>query len=100
GGFVSDEWELHMTAFAPDFLRHIGSDESGGAVYYEHRTPDQKGSLAFQSRFAAGKGISRLMGGLVGKYYVEPARTLFLLEADLVHLMPDRVASAEQFVGV
>jgi hypothetical protein len=99
GGYVSDEWELHMTAFAPDFVRHIGSEESGGTAYFEHRTGDQKGSIALQTRFARGRSIWRLIEGVVGKYYLAPARTLLLAEANLVHLMPDGIGGGTQFVG-
>ena len=37
GGWIYPVWELHLTAFAPDFVRHMGSDEKGFAAYY--RTP-------------------------------------------------------------
>ena len=100
GGFLSAAWELHLTAFAPDFVRHVGSEEYGGAAYYEHRTGDQKGSLAVQARFARGNGISKFIGGTIGRYYVELAQTLFFLEANLVHLMPDDVSGGQQFVGL
>jgi hypothetical protein len=100
GGYVGEQWEMHLTAFAPDFLRHMGSDESGGVAYFERRLPNEKGALAVQSRFASGHGISKLTGGVVGKYYVEPVRTLFMAEANLVHLMPDGVPGSEQFVGL
>jgi hypothetical protein len=99
GGFVGDAWEMHLTAFAPDFARHIGSDEGGGTAYYERRVANGKGAIAVQSRVAFGRSYSRLIGGAVGKYYVEPIRTLFLGEANLVHFMPNAVSSTEQFVG-
>jgi hypothetical protein len=99
GGYVVDEWELHATVFAPDFARHIGGDEYGGTVYYERRFGNQKGSLAVQARFARGPGISRLIGGGIGRYYVDLAQTLFFVEANLVQLMPDRVDGGQQFVG-
>jgi hypothetical protein len=100
GGFVGNDWELHMTAFAPDFVRHIGSEEKGATVYYEHRIADAKGSLAIQARFADRTGISRLIGGAVAKYYFERVRTLVFGEADLVHLMPDGVPGGQQLVAL
>ena len=101
GGYISDQWELHLTAFAPDFLRHMGSVESGGVAYFERRFPNEKGSVAVQSRFASGPGISRLIGGVVGKYYLEDLRTLFMVEADVSHLMPEGTsATSNQFVGL
>ena len=100
GGYIGEQWELHLTAFAPDFVRHMGSVESGGVAYFERRLPDEKGSVAVQSRFASGPGINRLTGGVVGKYYLEGLKTLFMLEADISHLMPDGSASSNQFVGL
>lgn len=100
GGYVSDDWELHLTAFAPDFVRHIGSEESGATAYYEHRILNSKGSLAVQSRLADRTGITRFIVGSVAKYYIEPLRTLLFGEADLVHLMPDGVGSSEQMVSL
>jgi hypothetical protein len=99
GGWVQSAWELHATLFAPDVLRRIGGEEYGASIYYERRSPDQKGSLAAQARYARGPGIDRLMGGVVGRYFVELAQTLFFVEADLVHLMPDGVEGGQQLVG-
>jgi hypothetical protein len=100
GGYVGNDWELHLTAFAPDFLRHIGSEEKGASAYYERRLWNAKGSLAVQARFADRTGISRLMGGVVGKYYIDPIKTLLFSEADLVHLMPDNVEGGQQLVAL
>ena len=99
GGYLSEGWELHLTAFAPDFVRRIGSEEYGGAAYYERRMGNGKGSVAVQARFARGHGIARVIGGAVGKYYVELVQTLFFTEGNLVNLMPDDVSGGQQFVG-
>jgi hypothetical protein len=99
GGFVGNAWEMHLTAFAPDVIRRIGGEEYGGAAYFERRTERHDGSVALQARLAAGPGIVRLTGGVVGRYYVTMARTLWFAEANLVQLMPDRVASSQQLVG-
>ena len=100
GGYIGEQWELHLTAFAPDFLRHMGSEESGGVAYFERRFPSEMGSVAVQSRFASGPGISRFTGGVVGKYYLEAVKTLFMVEADVSHLMPDGTSSSNQLVGL
>lgn len=100
GGFIGQQWELHLTAFAPDFVRHMGSEESGGVAYFERRLPNEQGAVAVQGRFASGPGISRLTGGVVGKYYVEAVKTLFMVEADVVHLMPNGTSTSNQFVGL
>jgi hypothetical protein len=100
GGYVGNDWELHLTGFAPDFVRHIGSEESGVAVYYEHRIADAKGALAVQARFADRDGITRFIYGGLAKYYAERVRTLFFGEADLVHLVPDNVPGGVQLVAL
>jgi hypothetical protein len=100
GGFVNDGWELHLTAFAPDVLRHIGSEQWGGAAYYERRVANQTGAFGLQSRYARGPGFSTVTEGSVGKYYVAPLRTLLLAEVDLVQMIPDRSRVAHQMVAL
>jgi hypothetical protein len=99
GGFVVDDWELHLTAFAPDFLRHIGAEQKGAAAYYERRVLNQTGSVAVQSKYATGNGAWTVTEGVVGKYYLAPLKTLFLAEADLVQVKANRVSMQHQFVG-
>ena len=85
GGYVTDDLELHVTAFAPDFVRHLGSNESGVAAYFERRLRDGAGSLGVQARYAAMPGAARTIVGAVARYWVAPARTMLLAEADLLH---------------
>jgi hypothetical protein len=101
GGFVQNAWELHVTAFGADVLRHIGSHETGGAAYYERRFLDDTLAVAVQSKVAWGLGSNRVIGGGVAKYYLAPLRTLFLAEGDLVRRTfdGDQVAARYQFVG-
>ncbi len=84
-GYTYQKWELHLTAFAPDFVRHIGSEEKGFAGLYERRLLDDKLALGGQARIADGPGATHFMWGGVGKLNVERLRTLFLAEADFVH---------------
>jgi hypothetical protein len=84
GGFVYPDAELHLTAFAPDFVRHIGSDEKGFAAYLETRFHDDTIALAGQMRLASSPGLSRWMTGAVGKGYVERLHLLLLSEIDVV----------------
>ena len=84
GGFVYPNAELHLTAFAPDFIRHIGSDEKGFAAYMESRFHEDTIALAGQMRLAIAPGVTKLMGGVVGKGYLESLHTLLLGEVDLV----------------
>jgi len=89
GGYVSDEWELHLSAFTPppsslpDPLQSVGARESGIAGYFEYRL-NGMAALAAQARAGIGKEASRYQGGLVGKLWVERAKLLFLGEADLI----------------
>ncbi|HSS39133.1 MAG TPA: hypothetical protein VLT58_10220, partial [Polyangia bacterium] len=75
----------HLTAFAPDFWRHIGSDEKGFAAYLETRFRDDTIAVAGQARLAVSPGVQKVMGGLVGKFYVESLRTMFMGEVDVVN---------------
>jgi hypothetical protein len=101
-GYVYQKWELHVTAFAPDFVRHMGSEEKGLAGYYERRLLDDKLALAGQARLADAPGGTRLIWGGLGKFNLEPLRTLFLAELDAVHLWFDAsgVGARTQLVGI
>jgi hypothetical protein len=101
-GVVKPGWELHVSIFAPDFVRHIGSDESGASAYYERRTADGAGAFALQGRVAQAPGVTRFIGGGVGKAWVEPLRTFLFAEVDGVNLMFDdpAVGSRQQIVAV
>jgi hypothetical protein len=93
GGYVADEWELHLSAFTPppsgfpDLLQSVGARESGGAAYFERRFTGEgpvSGALAGQARVGIGKEMTRFQGGAVGKLWIEPAKILLLGEADLI----------------
>lgn len=99
GGYVTDDLELHVTAFAPDFVRHMGSMESGVAAYFERRFLDATGSVAVQARYASGPGAARTIVGAIGKYWLAPARTLFLIETDLIHREAGSAGGSDGFVG-
>jgi hypothetical protein len=81
-GVVRPGWELHVSLFAPDFVREIGSDETGASAYYEKRVADGTAAFGLQGRVASSAGITRLIAGVVGKTWVEPVRTLFFAEVD------------------
>jgi hypothetical protein len=89
GGWVFNPWELHITAFAPDFVRHMGSDEKGLAVYYERRLFSDRLALGAQGRIADAPGVTRYIWGGLAKFYLQPVRTLFLAEVDVAHLAFD-----------
>jgi hypothetical protein len=102
GGWTFPAWELHLTAFAPDFVRHMGSDEKGAAAYYERRLLGDRLAVGAQARLADGPGVTRYIYGGVGKFYLQPLRTLFLAELDVAHLSFDdsAVGLRTQMVGL
>ena len=101
GGIVLPEAEMHLTLFAPDFVRHIGSDEKGFAGYLETRFHDDHAALAGQVRIALSPGITKVMTGVVGKAYVERLRTQLFGEVDLVNQIYTDLANTTrtQLVG-
>jgi hypothetical protein len=101
-GVVTPKWEMHVTLFAPDFIRHIGSDEHGVAVYSEARLADDAVAVGGQLRIAASPGLTRFILGGVGKGYVERLRTLFFTELDFVQQVFDSpaVPGQQQAVGL
>lgn len=99
GGYLADEYEVHVTAFAPDFVRHLGSREAGVAAYLERRILDQSGSVALQGRYATSPEMTRSIVGAVGKYWLAPAKIMFLLEGDLVHRELGSAGGSDGFVG-
>src|SRR5262249_37928680 len=72
GGWTLPAWELHLTAFAPDFVRHEGSNEKGFAAYYERRLLNDRLALGAQGRLADAPGVTRYIYGGVGKFYLQP----------------------------
>ena len=101
-GYTGPKWELHVTAFAPDVVRHIGSDEKGIVAYYERRLFNDNAAVAGQARLADAPGMTRLIWGGVAKFNLEMLRTLFLAEVNAVHLWFDAsaVGARMQMVGI
>jgi hypothetical protein len=83
-GFVQSAWELHLTAFAPDVVRHIGADEYGGAGLFEVRVGDAT-ALGLSGRAGMKTDRNRYTGGVFGKTYVEAAKFMLMTELDLTH---------------
>lgn len=99
GGAVYDEWELHLTAFAPDVLRHIGSDKAGLSSLFERRVFSQQGSIGLQFKYGNGPGIDRTMAGIVSKLNLRAVKTQLMAEANFVHQELPTVGGSNQFVG-
>jgi hypothetical protein len=97
-GMVENEWELHVTAFGPDFLRQFGTKEKGAAALYEHRFADAY-ALAIQGRLGITDDAKRYGGGFYAKAYLAPGKTLFMAEADIFHWQGKTGSGANQLVG-
>ncbi|HKA88785.1 MAG TPA: hypothetical protein VKE22_14045 [Haliangiales bacterium] len=98
GGYVSDDWELHATAFVPSFSRPVGYREKGGAAYFETRLG--LAAIGAQARAGFADIENRLQAGVVGKYLVEGPNILLLGELDVVRQhFTDADASRAQLVG-
>jgi hypothetical protein len=97
-GYVGERWETHVTAFAPDFIRHMGSREGGVAAYVERRFNDVA-LAAVQARVAVGSEMTRTIAGAVGKYWIEPLKTIVLAEANVVRRDIDGAPTSYQVVG-
>ena len=99
-GLVGDTSEVHVTAFAPDFVRHIGGHTSGLAVYAERRIFDDAALVGGQGKLELGEDSTRrAILGLLGKRFVSSWKTLFFAEANGVRLMTDG-GDSNQFVGL
>jgi hypothetical protein len=102
GGYVGEEWEVHVTAFAPppssfpDALQSVGQRESGGAVYSEKRF-NAMALVGLQARIGGNSEMTRYQGGAVGKLWLEQAKLLLMGEGDFTRQI---VAVGSGSVGV
>jgi hypothetical protein len=84
GGMQAKDWELHITAFVPDYLRNFGGREKGAAALYEVRLED-KYAVAVQARLGNTEDATRYGGGAYAKAWLAPLNTLVMVEGDLFH---------------
>jgi hypothetical protein len=105
GGYLSEDFELHVTAFAPpptsfpDFLGASGPRQFGGAVYAEQRFA-KISAIAAQARIAGNSEQSTYQGGLIGKLWFDPMRVLLLGEGDFIRQQLSGASFGQnQFVG-
>lgn len=101
GGQIGESYEIHLTVFAPDFLRHIGARTRGVAAYGERRFFDDRALIGLQGKWETDSDdtVTRLTGGVVGKAMVPNWKTLFLVEADVVEFTTGG-GDSTQFVGL
>lgn len=88
GGYLAEDWEVHVTAFTPppkslpDALQSVGMRGSGGAAYAERRFASAA-LLGAQARVAINNEQRLIQGGLVGKLWIDAAKMLAMGELDL-----------------
>jgi hypothetical protein len=95
-GMLEKDWELHVTGFAPDFLRSFGGTEKGAAVLYEQRY-DDIGALGLQGRFGITDDYKRYGGGAYAKGWLSPIKALLMVEANIFHWAAGK--GSNQLVG-
>jgi hypothetical protein len=104
GGYLDEDWELHVTAFTPPpsgfptQLQSVGMRGSGGAVYGEKRFASMA-SVGLQTRVAINKEQRLIQGGAVGKIWIDGARLLIMGEFDLQQRTPSATGGFTQTVG-
>ncbi len=84
-GTVSDQSELHVTAFmpVPAVLLGNGPSRRGAAALWERRALDDKAVLGAQARAGFGPDDRQYLLGGIGKYWMEPAQLLLQAELDV-----------------
>ena len=106
GGYFAEDWEAHVSAFtpppssSPNLIRSVGQPESGVAAFAEKRFADVL-AVGLQARAGIASEEARYQGGIEAKYWLEPAKLLFMGEADLIHqTIKAASASQDQFVSL
>jgi hypothetical protein len=84
GGYLKNDWEIHLTAFMPDVVRYMGGRERGGAAMAEVRLGEAS-ALGLQTRVGMTDDMYRYTGGAFGKTYFEAIKTLIQAEANVIH---------------
>jgi hypothetical protein len=97
GGVLDKDWEVHITAFVPDFLRDFGGKEKGAAALFEYRLEDAY-ALGVQARVGNTDDATRFGGGAYAKAWVPAINTLFMAEGDIFHWQ--KGSGANQLIGL
>ena len=88
GGYLAENWELHLTGFTPppaslpDPLQTVGQRGSGGAAFAEFRF-NSMAMLGVQSRLSVSSDQRLIQGGTLGKVWVDRAKLLVMGELDI-----------------
>jgi hypothetical protein len=98
GGFVQNEWELHVTAFVPDLVRSFGTQDKGVAAMFERRLFDTL-ALGLDTRLGFSDDANRYGGGAFAKIYNSTIRTLLMGQVDVIHVQGDTGGGVNQLVA-
>ena len=102
GGFVHQAWELHVTAFAPDFVRHIGSDEKGVAGVLRTAVARRHAGARRPDPDSRRPGRDPIHLGWRREVLPRDLRTMLLAEVDTVHMVFDAagVGTRTQLISI
>jgi hypothetical protein len=99
GGIVQNNWELHVTGFVPDLVRHFGGNDKGLAAMFEYRLADAY-ALGLDTRLAFGDASAkRLGGGGFAKAYIAPVKTILMAQVDAYQVTGGSGSSSTQLIG-
>jgi hypothetical protein len=99
GGIVENAWELHVTAFLPDLVRHFGGQDKGVAAMFEYRLADAY-ALGLDFKFGLGdSSAKRVGGGGFAKAYVAPIKTILMAQVDVYNLQGASGSASNQLIG-
>ncbi len=97
-GMVQNGWELHVSGFVPDDLLRSGGEEKGAALMGEYRIAGIAG-VGISGRMGITDDGRRYQGGTFGKLYIEPLKTMLMVEGDIVNVGSKSGPSSNQAVG-
>jgi hypothetical protein len=99
GGMVQNNWELHVTGFIPDLVRHFGGQDKGLAAMFEYRLADAY-ALGVDGKFGLGDASAKRMGGGVfAKAYVAPIKTILMGQVDILHVQGGTGTASNQLIA-
>ena len=103
GGYLAEDWELHVTGFTPppnSLPLPLRSTATGsGAAAYGERRFNSMAALALQARVSLNKDQTMIQGGAVGKLWLDRPRILFMGELDLQRRSTTGGNGSNQMVG-
>ena len=83
GGYLKDDWELHVSAFTRDPIVQVGFQGHGAAIMYEKRFADDKAAWGAQGKVQLAPDSTQYWGGGTLKYWFGSLDLLLLTELDL-----------------